>query len=300
MKHFKFQQTAVHHIYQRAADKGVIFYTLQDRLVYLTLAASKAKRYGVTILAASIMFTHIHQSVLASSERDLKRYLHDTNTSFARLYNYRHCRKGRLFSRPPGHSQKFSSKQKRTNIIYVFNNHVENKLCKKTTEERWGFLAYALSDNPFSDSINLTTASPALVKAIRLTNRKIRKLKALEYKDLDRILKNLDKSEIEQFADYVISKFAWVDFSAATAFFNDLESLLIAADATTGAEYDINEDRSTTPDTAYIDLVKFVDAHKKLDKLFTLSSDELTELFMEAQLKTSATIYQLRAFFHIS
>lgn len=300
MKHIsnQFSPCGVQHIYQRAVDKGVIFYTLEDRLVYYTISAVNARKHGVKVAAASIMFTHIHQSVQVENLDDLYSYLHDTDTAFSRLYNFRHSRRGRLFEKPPGRAQKLYSKDKRSNLIYVYNNHVEKKLCNKAVDERWSLLAYALSDHPFSERLDMKSASRTLQKAIRLVNRRIGKLKGLEYCDLDKILPNLDEREKEQFTDYVIFHYSWIDYSVAAQMFDGQEKMITAIDSTTGAEYAIKEEFSKHSDRAYLDLVDFARERGCLNSVYALTDADKADNMFEAMSTTAAAVHHLKKFFH--
>lgn len=296
----KFSPYATQHIYLRCRDLGVLFYSIQDRLVYYTLAATHSRKKRVRIVAASFMFTHIHQSADAPTKQDLECYLRNTDSAYSRLYNAYHGRKeGQLFDKPPGRSQKFSYKDKKTNLIYVFNNHVEKGLCRKAIQERWSFLAYAFSDHPFSEKIDLKTASRTLCRALRLVDRRVGKNKALEYADLDRIMPLLDAVETEQFIDYVISRYALIDFSAAVSLFESAEDMVRAVNSTTGGEYDISEDYSVMKDTPYVELTEFFSRNGMLGRIFTMSPGEKMDCMMAAKRYTDASDEHLKRFFHI-
>ena len=287
------------HVYQRCQDLGVLFYTLEDRLVYYTLAAVKSKKHNVKVVAASQMFTHTHQSVLAELLSDVSGYFHDLDTSFSRLYNFRHSRNGRLFDRPTGISMKRSSKDKRSNIIYVYNNHVEKGLCQSAVEERWSLLAYGLSDHPFSAAIDPKTASATLKKVMKLVDLRIRKLKALEYADLDKILPVLNAEETEQFTDYVISRYALIDFRLAAMHFRSMEDMVRAVDSATGGEFQIREERTREKDRAYDVLIRKACAGGFLDHIFTMTAKEKTELALELFGRTGVSMLQIGKFLHL-
>lgn len=289
---------ATQHIYQRSIDHGIIFYTLEDRLVYYTLSAVNARRHKVVVTSAAIMFSHIHQGVRATSLKVIEDYLHDTNTSFARLYNYRYQRKGRLFQKPPGRAQKASDKSKRSVQLYIYNNHVEKKLCQRAVDERWSLLVYAGSDHPFSLPLDFKKASKPLQKALRLVDRRCRKMEGLEYADLDKIFPVLDNIEREQFVDYVISRYAWIDYKNSMALFGNYEQMVIAADSTTGSEYDINEDYNRESDRPYQELIAFSKAKGVLNRIYSLNADRKSELMFEAMRCTSASPHHLKSFFH--
>lgn len=297
-KNVHFRTDAVQHIYQRAVDHGVIFYSLEDRLVYYTLAASKARKHHITVILASIMFTHIHQSVQTPSLAALRSYLHDLNSAFSRLYNFRYSRDGQLFERPIGHSQKVTSKDKRSNYVYIANNHVEKRLCNEAMQERWSFLAYAASDHPFSKSLSMEDSSKALQKAIRLADRRCLKLKSLEYSDLERILPSLNQVEYEQFIDYVISRFAWIDFSKGIAMFGGLSNMITAVNSTTGGEYDISEDYDSLPDKAYVEMTDLMARIGKSREVYSMNMADKSALSLHMLKHTSASIHHIRKFFH--
>ena len=122
----RFSRTGVHHVYQRALDRGVIFYTVIDRLVYLSILSVKARVYRIRVLAVAIMFSHIHQSCAAETKVQLCKYIQDSSSIFARMYNRHYGLSGSLFARPFGSSLKRSIKEIRSNLAYVNNNHSEN------------------------------------------------------------------------------------------------------------------------------------------------------------------------------
>lgn len=288
------------HIYQRAIDCGVIFYDVIDRLVFYTIAAVMSKKYGVTVEAASIMFTHTHQSVCVDSVETLSFYLRDTGSVFSRLYNRRYNRAGKLIQCHSGRAKKSSSKSIRTNLIYVFNNHVEKGLCKKAIEERWSFLAYSLSNNPFSAEIDPNSCSKNLKKAMRVVYRKSRQNKYLTYTDFKHVLPLLDKNETEQFVDYVISQYFWIDFHSAARHFNSTELMLLAIDSTTGSEYNIKEDKSPGSDMAYKNMIDFAQKNNFLEKIFTLSPDEQVYYSKKMFRVINSTLWQIKKFLHIA
>lgn len=294
-----FSNQATQHIYQRTKDHGVWFYTTLDRLVYYSLAACKAKKYRVQVLAASIMYTHLHQTVRACCLEDLRAYLQDTNSCFGRLYNYEYHRKGQLFDDDPGRSQKNSSKEQRSNLIYVYNNHVEKGLCSRAVEERWSFLAFAVCDNPFSKAIDRKRLSKPLSMSMKLVDRRVGRLKALEYQDLHRIQKRLTEEEWEQFVDYAITKYAWIDYDGAVSLFGGLKEMILAIDSTTGGEYDIREDYSRLKDTGYRDMIAWLEREHRLSGLFALSDEERMELLMECRRQLASHPDHLRRMFHV-
>lgn len=295
-----FDSGALHHIYQRAVDLGVIFYSDKDRLVYYTLAAVKSKQHNVRVAAAAIMYTHIHQSVQVDGVHAIDGYLHDLNTSFARLYNHHYSRKGELFQKPPGKSQKLSSKTKRSNIIYVFNNHVEKGLCQRAENERWSLLAYATSESPFSQPLNVKTCSRRLLRAKKLVDRRVDTGKALEYIDLDGLFSELSETEREQFIDYSIIRYSLIDFRMAASLFDGMQNLIISVHSSVGNEYDIKEDRTKFKDTAYVKLCKYAHSNGFLMSIYSMDDKKRREIIQKTKRETGICDFLIGRFFHIS
>ncbi len=297
VKDKRFFPDAIQHIYQRAVDRGVIFFHVEDRLVLLTSAAVNKRKYGIIIPAYAIMFTHIHLSAISRSMHLLSKYLQDTNSTVSRAYNAEYSRTGQLFERPPGISQKKSWKDKKSNIIYVYNNHVEKKLCAKAIDERWSLLAYAFSDHPFSEPI--VKPSKALAMAMKLVDRRVAKGHPLKYKDLHRAFSRLDSIETEQYIDYIISRYALVDYGAAAKYFEDAGSMVTAIDSTTGGEFNIKEDFYNAPDTPFIELGEWFRKHSNAKSPYELAESEKLYMVARAKRETSAWDTHLRRFFHI-
>ena len=293
-----FSSDALYHIYERAKDHGVLFYSLEDRLVYYTLAAVKAKKHKIRVSAASLMYTHTHLSVFAGCLDSILNFLHDLNSSYTRFYNHYHHRKGELFEKPVGRAQKLTSKSIRSAEIYIFNNHFEKGLCTRAEQCRWALLAYASSDSPFSQPLHIRSASNRLRRAMKLVDRRVRALTALEYKDLTDIFSSLDEKESEQFTDYVISRYSLIDFSIPIAHFGSLENLLAAVHSTSGSEYDISEEFYSFKDTSYEKLIKFARSECFLNDIFILSDDERRILAEKIHKGTKIALFIISRFLH--
>jgi hypothetical protein len=248
----KFYSKGVQHIYQRAKDKGVIFYDDIDRIVFFSIDSVIAKRYEVIVLGISEMYTHLHKTTIVRNRKQMSKYIQDVSSIFARMYNYRHKRKGELFEERFGSSSKTESKKIRQIIEYQYNNHTEKELCKSPMEERWSFLPYAKSDHPFSQPIDFNCLSKSLKSALRLIDRRVEKGEYLKYSLLEKIIARLTKEETEQFIDYTISKYMHIDFAATASYFKSFEAMVAAFEVTTGAEYGIKEDYDSFPDTEYV------------------------------------------------
>lgn len=289
--------SGVQHLYQRSKDWGVIFYNDIDRLVFYTKACVGKRRCGVTVLAASIMFTHVHTSLLASSKEQLWSFAWAISSPFARSYNCEYGHKGEVFHREFGWASKPRTKQARTNICYVENNHVEKKLCSRAVESRWDFLAYATSTHPFSPEI--VNPSADMRHYMRLIENRSNLNRPLRYREIKMMFSKLSPVEIEQIIDYIISTYHLVDFDCTEKYFRGPEEMILAPDYTTGSEYDVNESSSWESEVPIQIMIALLEAQGLVKAIFKLPIDRLTKLAADLYQTTRAPISQIKALLHI-
>ena len=150
MRRRKFLSGSPNHIYQRSQNGSVIFYSLEDCLVYFTVFCTCAKRYGVTVLGLCEMYDHIHQLVEAPDLPTLSGFERVVNMTFSYEY-YGDLKRGaegfvsdrnitsgsvsvtipnigHLFQSPFGSAPKIGNKKIRTSIAYLYNNPVERNI----------------------------------------------------------------------------------------------------------------------------------------------------------------------------
>lgn len=197
----------LNHVYQRTKDGVLLFYNVSDYLVLFTIICTVAPKHGVRILALSLMPDP----------------------------------EGPLFESPFGSVPVIGDKKARTNLCYVGNNGVERRLCKKAEEYRWSFLAYAISDHPFSPKLISREASAALRKGIKEIDAEHAAEKPLTYKQIKRLFSKLEKDEKLQLTDYIISTYNCIDYDAAIRYFDGYQNMLTAMHSNTGSEHDLNE-----------------------------------------------------------
>lgn len=288
----------ISHLYQRAFDKGVIFYTVEDRLVCYTIYAVTARRYGIKVLAAALMFTHLHQSVRASSKATESAYIRDASSSFARAYNSKHDRRGPLFAHRFGRSRKRTDKDIKTNLAYVANNHVEKRLCRSATESRWAFLPYALSKNPFSEPLDPKKASAKLQRSMRTVSRRSRKDTPLTYKCLEILFDSLSEKESQQLIDHIITEYAWTDYQEAAKYYRGVNDMICAFDSNTGSEYSIAEEFVAAPDTNYEDMLLIAEAKGFLEEIYSMDDSRRLKAFFDLSSLFDVPIVQFNKFLH--
>lgn len=297
-----FSRGVLNHVYQRTVNRFVIFYCISDYLVYFTTMCVVARKYRVRILMVSLMPDHIHLSVIASSRQDLSAFMRDLNCNFSLKHNFVCYRQGQFFESPFGSAPKYGDKSVRTNLIYVGNNGPERKLCKKAEDYRWNFLAYAISDHPFSEKLVIRRASWNMKKAIQEVRGCYKQNDPLSYRQLQRLYSTLDHQEKEQLTDYIINLYNVIEYNAAIRYFGTYGNMLLAMHSTTGSEHDINEVVIGKSDACYAQMVyvclkdlRLKDIHDVLE----FDIERKMEVFDLLRAKTDGLPEQIAAFLRI-
>ncbi|MBR4774721.1 MAG: hypothetical protein IK008_01315 [Bacteroidales bacterium] len=305
MKKRKVYQDAVTHCYQRTVNGMLIFYTVSDYLLYLTIYCITAVKYRIRILKLVQMPDHIHETVIELQAGHLSGFHRECHSRFAREYNKLCNRDGPLFEHHYGSATKFDDKRVRTNLLYLDNNPVERHLSKKAEEYRWNYLAYGNSPHPFSEKIVLRRASMSLrhalkeVKAIHAASR------PLPYSTLQRFFRSLpDDREREQLIDYIVATYSVIDHQAAIRFFGSYEEELIAAHAASGSEYDVGEVFVGQSDDCYLKMIGILRRESRykddIHEIFALSPEEKRELYNLLRSATSYPYRQIAKFLHLA
>lgn len=283
-------------------DRGVLFYTDSDYLVFFTQYCVMARKHGIRVLALCQMPDHVHDSVIADRKVDLDRFKQESLSWFAKRRNERAGVKGAVFECSYGSAPKIGDKNVRTNLVYVGNNPVERKLVLQAENYQWDFLAYAKSDHPFSEKLVVREASWPLRKAVKEVRAQAQTGKPLNYAMMDRLFSPLNKRERQQLTDFIIVTYNVIDYEAASKYFSSFEDMLNAMHATTGSEYDLNEVFIGKSD-AYYDKMTIILLQRgiirDIHEILSLSVDEKYELFLLLRRETLATSEQIAAFLHM-
>ena len=123
---------------------------------------------------------------------------------FVKEYNSSIGRKGGLFRKRFGSAPKIGNKKIRTAISYLFNNPVEKYLCTSAEDYRWNFLAYSISDHPFSKMIPPRKMSRALKRAMSVVDSARESDNYLKINFLRRVFSKISDDEAEYLTDYII------------------------------------------------------------------------------------------------
>ena len=248
------------------------------------------------------MHNHIHILVKTETLKTLSRFVDHFSAWFVQEYNSYVGRTGKLLTKNFGSAPKWDEKRLRSAIIYVGNNPVEKKFCKKAKEYRWNFLVYRNNSWPFSCKVVMRKVSYSMRKAFQEVDSMVHLNQPLRYALLNRIFEKLSKDEKEQLVDYIISSYSPIDYEELESHFKSYESMLLAMESTTGDDYDIKESRDDFSLNAFNQMMKYMMSKLPENKVRTVTTyalDEKLSLFRELQTHTSASLHQICSFLHL-
>jgi hypothetical protein len=298
----KFIKEQMNHTYQRSVSGFNIFYEVEDYIVYYTVFSVMARRYGVNVYGLCLMIDHIHSLTSASSHGVFSGFMSNVTIQFVKEYNRYHNRVGPLFSECFGSAPKAGLKLLRTAIAYLFNNPVERLLCKRAQEYRWNFLAYAASDNPFSDPLVLKKASRRLRRALKEVDGAVKRNEYMTYVQLKRMFFGMDAREKNQLIDYIIVRYNIIRYDdLTTKCYDGYENMLVAINSNAGSEYEIHELRYGRSDAEYRYLYKYVHekGYKDAGEVISLPADAKFKLMVDMMNETSVSKLQICKFLHL-
>lgn len=247
------------------------------------------------------MFTHTHDMVAAVDPSQLIAFEHDLNIYFTREYNAETGRQGRLFESPFGSAAKSSEKDKRSALIYIFNNPVEKKLVRRAIEDRWTFLAYYDNAFPFSAKPMLSRCRWALRNAMKEVDIEYRCGRYLGYAMLRRLFEGLNEEERWQLTDYIIHRYFYLDVKGGSKYFSGLSGMVKTVDETKGKEFEVGEEIDKWSDVPYREMCVAAGRAGLLRPgfpLWNLSTSRIDEIGRNLQSKTGATDLQVAKFLH--
>ena len=301
MRKGRFVGGVVNHVYQRTLNRFNIFYDEIDFLVYFTIFCTFAKEAGLVVWGLCLMVDHIHMMLQTDRLTCMSEFISRTTSVFVREYNKGRGRSGSLFDERYGSAPKADKKRLMSCFIYLGNNPVERSLCLRAEDYRWNFLAYSISDNPFSKKVLKRGMSVKMRKAISVVNRYCEKGEYLDYFVLDRIFCGVTKSQKEQLVDYIISRYNVIDYSRIMTHFDSFGQMCMAMKSTIGSEYDIKEHRDAWSDRVYADFTKCLsdDGLQCIRKVIMLPVDDKIKLVRRLRGRTGAPLEQVCKFLHL-
>lgn len=303
MKNRKIYNGIINHCYQRLEDRGVLFYTVSDHLVFFTIFCTTAKEFKVKVLKLVQMPDHIHHATIEYRRGELSAFCGEASRRFARTFNERCGLAGQLFEHPFQSVPKVGAKKARTILLYLDNNPQERQLVQKAEDYQWNYLAYGNTNHPFSDKIVLREASMPLRRALKTVRAQHKEGRPMNYTLLRRLFDSLPSDrERCQLTDYIVTTYSVIDHAESIRYFGTYEEELIAAHANTGSEYDINEVFIGRSDAVYASMrrvIRQTGRYADLHEILSLPIPEKVELLQLLQRETSALSKQIAAFLHL-
>ena len=125
-----------HHITQRGNNRQDVFFTDEDRELYLTLLRQHALQYDFEILGYCLMTNHVHLIGIPAGEDSLSKAVGRTHWKFAQVLNRLHGRSGhlwqdRFYSCPMDDAHMVAA------MAYVERNPVRAKMVREAWRYRW-------------------------------------------------------------------------------------------------------------------------------------------------------------------
>ncbi len=132
-----------YHVTQRGNRRGDVFFCDQHRVMYLDWLREYADRYGLDLLAYSLMTNHVHVIGIPQKADSLARTLHALNTRYARTLNAErlwvgHLWQGRYFSCALDEAHLQAA------VRYVERNPVRAGMVARAEEYLWSSAAFHL------------------------------------------------------------------------------------------------------------------------------------------------------------
>ena len=296
-----YQRGAVGHIYQRARSGFVVFYSVKDSLVFFTIFSLTAAKHRIRVLGLCLMYNHIHVLVEAEDHKAIARFMQELCSKFSRTYNIRHGLKGSLFS-TYGLSNKRGGKQIRTSLAYLYNNPVEDRICKRAEEWHWNFLAYANSDHPYSEKLALREAAVGMRKAARTVRTLHAHQRPLTYEVLDALFKSLNITEKKRLVDFIVREYSVIDFKSTISYYGSYGNMLTAFSSNTGSEYDICEPHDPYSGMAYRKMTHHLASDKRfsgIEDVLQLPAEERIAYLNELAIACGVSLNHARKFLRI-
>ena len=125
-----------YHVTQRGNRRQPVFFTEEDRHIYLQLLKSQADRYGLEVWAYCLMTNHVHLIVVPRADQALTRAIGETHRRYTRHVNFRegwrgYLWQGRFASVPLDESHLIAA------MRYVERNPVQAGLVNRAEDYQW-------------------------------------------------------------------------------------------------------------------------------------------------------------------
>ncbi len=136
---------APHHVTQRGNNRQAVFFTDDDRRLYLNLLAEECTRHSVTVLAYCLMTNHTHLIAIPRQAASLAKALGRTHWRYTQIINRLHRRSGHLWQNR-FHSAAMDDHHTGLAMRYIELNPVRAKICRLPWRYAWSSAAVHCGD----------------------------------------------------------------------------------------------------------------------------------------------------------
>ncbi|MBO6238304.1 MAG: transposase [Bacteroidales bacterium] len=255
----KYSSRGYVHIFGITYDGGICFYTMADCLVWFTLFCTLARKYHVKVLAVCIMLNHFHIEAWFPSREAMSCLMRDLNSRYTQQYTRHYGLKGALFRERYGNSLKLKEQRIKDNFVYICNNPIGKKAVARAEQYRWNFLAYMMSDHPFSDPVIIRKCSRLFLCARSEVLRRSREGQPLGYVFFEGLYENLSVRERKQMVDLIISSYNAIDYEEICKVWGGYDQLCGMLRTVSGSEYDLVDDESAEDYRRYYQMIRIVE-----------------------------------------
>jgi len=130
-----------HHVVQRGNRSQNVFFSDEDRKIYICYLQKACDNYGVSVWAYCLMSTHVHFIVVPQKEDSLARCFSNAHVKYTGLINAREGWKGHLRQARFG-SSVLEEKHLIAAVRYVERNPVRAKIVELPWQYRWSSAAW--------------------------------------------------------------------------------------------------------------------------------------------------------------
>lgn len=134
----------LYHVTQRGTNRGRVFFSVEDRKLYLRLLAQNRATSGVRILAYALMTNHVHLLVVPEHAESLALLFRRVNGRYAQGINIRRGRSGHLWQ-ARFYSCAVEDERLWTAIQYIEENPCRAGLSDRPERYRWSSAATHLT-----------------------------------------------------------------------------------------------------------------------------------------------------------
>lgn len=129
-----------HHVTQRGNNRQPVFFTDDDRLLYLTLLRAHSARHGLAVRGWCLMTNHVHLVVVPEKASALAKTLAAVHLKYSQYINRAHGRSGHLWQNR-FYSCPLDGEHELTAVRYAERNPVRARLVRLAWRYRWSSAA---------------------------------------------------------------------------------------------------------------------------------------------------------------